>query len=139
MKEGLRTLVLLVAVAVVLAILAPGVILGFRLADTWSRSETQSLLGGGLAICGGGATILAVMAGAGAFARLAGWRPPRREDDRPRVIDVTPAAPQLPAPSSVPPWGMTGGGQYELLPPADQDRRYTWTAPETEVKSDKKR
>lgn len=131
MRETLRGILAIVVIAVILALVVPGLVLGLRLAETWTRNETQSLLGGGLAICGGAAAILAVMVGAGAFARLAGWRAPRRDldPDRPPIY-ITPGQDyaQLPAPPLAPPWGLTGGGQFELLPPPAQDRRFHMTA-----------
>lgn len=133
MRDIAKTLLALVLIALVLAIVLPFGIMGFRVVETWTRNETQSLLGGALAICGGGATILAVMAGAGAFARLAGWKPPRRDVEQtpPVILNAPPGwdeQPQLPPPTAAfPPWGMTGGGQFELLPPPQQDRRFTVT------------
>lgn len=124
MREVLRGILAIVIIAVILALVVPGLVLGLRLADTWTRNETQNLLGGALAICGGAAAIVAVMVGAGAFARLAGWRPPRREEP-PIVLEAPPGWDERPplGPPASPPWGVTGGGQYELLPPA-QDRRF---------------
>ena len=115
----------LVAVAIVLAIVTPAALFGYRLTATWTANNTEQLLGGGIALCGGGFMLLAAFIGAGAFARLAGWRPPRPESPLPPPIDVTARA----LPPQIPPWGLTGGGQYELLPPPSQDRRYSMTVP----------
>lgn len=74
------------------------------------RTPTQPLLAHEL---------LAAFIGAGAFARLAGWRDPRRDDQHGTAVDAP--YKQLPPPPPQPPCGVTGGGSYQLLPPVDQD------------------
>lgn len=143
MKDIIRSIVGLVLVALVLAIVVPFAIMGWRLADTWTNELTGQLLGGCIAIGAFAAAIIATMAGAGAFARLAGWRAPRYRDDPPPPITIEqlPPAwedrPQLPA--GPPPWGMTGGGQFDLLPPPQQDPRYSMETERREVAARKRR
>lgn len=104
------------------ALIVAALVMAIRLAETWSPHHTDLLLGGVLAIAGGMGIALAVFVGAGAFARLAGWRPPRQDGPPPPLEtawrDLTPPS------QALPPWGVTGGGNFELLPPAEQDRRY---------------
>lgn len=140
MKDIARAVFAVTLAGVILALVIPAAIFGNRLADTWTRSNTESLLGGALAICGAGAVIVALMVGAGLFVLLAGRR--RREDPMPPPIIMAPPMeerPQLPAPPLAPPWGLTGGGQFELLPPPAQDRRYAWTAPPAPETEDHRR
>jgi len=124
-KDIIRSILVLVLVSIVLAIVVPFAIMGWRLAETWTTDLTGQLLGGCIAIGAFAAAIIATMAGAGAFARLAGWRAPRYRDDPPPVVIMPPEdeRPQLPA--GPPPWGVTGGGQFDLLPTPQQDPRYT--------------
>lgn len=133
MKDIARVVFAITLVALVVALVLPGGIFVWRLMDTWSETSTAQLLGGMLACLGGMGLVFAMMAGAGAFARLAGWKPPRRDEERvpPMIIDAPPGwddRPQLNAPPVAPPWGATGGGQFELLPPPQQDRRYSMSA-----------
>lgn len=136
----MRTVASLLAFAVVLAIVTPAAILGWRLADTWTADMTGQLLGGFLAVCGGSGAILAVLVGAGLFARLAGWRAPRPDLPTPPAIEgqwrELPTTPALPAPT--PPWGMTGGGSFDVLPAPRQDARFTYTleAPRTSTREE---
>ena len=133
MKDFARAFLALVLAAVVLAIILPLAILAYRVAQTWTTDSTGQLLGGALTCLGGMGAIFAAMAGAGVFARFAGWKPPRRDPEDlpgPVILDAPPGwndRGQLPAPPAAPPWGLTGGGQYELLPPPAQDRRYSMT------------
>lgn len=122
----------------------PGGIFVARLMDTWTADYTGQLLGGFLGICGGSLAIVGVLVGAGLFARLAGWKAPRQPIEPPidgewRPLPPLPQAqPTLPAnawqglpqpldPS--PPWGVTGGGNYDLLPPPKQDARFQMDTP----------
>lgn len=135
MKEALKSLVILIVIALVLALVAPFAIFTWRLMESWTAENTGQLLGGLLAILGGAGAVFAAFVGAGVFGKLAGWKPPRRDDDRPVgpvILDVPPGwedRPQLNAPPIAPPWGMTGGGQYDLLPAPQQDRRFSMTVP----------
>lgn len=122
----------------------PGAIFVGRLMDTWTTAYTAQLLGGFLGICGGSLAIVGVLVGAGLFARLAGWKAPRQSVEP--AIDgewrTLPPLPQqqptaganawqgLPQPlEQAPPWGVTGGGSYDLLPPPKQDARYQMDQP----------
>lgn len=49
--------------------------------------------------------------------------PPMIEGQWSRMPDYPPASPPA-QPLSTPPWGMTGGGNTQLLPPAEQDERF---------------
>ena len=129
MKDTAKLIFLIVLVALVLAIAAPGVIFVWRLMESWTGENTGQLLGGALACLGGVGAVFAAMAGAGVFARLAGWKPPRRDDGTPppMILDAPPGwndRPQLPPPATAPPWGLTGGGAYDLLPAPRQDERF---------------
>lgn len=136
MKDIARTVLALVLIALVVAIVLPGGIFVWRLMDTWSETSTAQLLGGLLACLGGMGAVFAAMAGAGVFARFAGWKPPRRDEERippPIMIESPPGwddRPQLNAPPTAPPWGVTGGGDFQMLPAPQQDRRYSMSAPE---------
>ena len=124
----------------------PGGIFVARLMDTWTADYTGQLLGGFLGICGGSLAIVGVLVGAGLFARLAGWKAPRQPVDPPIDGDWRPLPPLSPAqqptlPASnwqglpqpldntPPPFGVTGGGNYDLLPPPKQDARYQMDTP----------
>lgn len=120
----------------------PGAIFVGRLMDTWTTAYTAQLLGGFLGICGGSLAVVGVLVGAGLFARLAGWKAPRQEpvdtiEGEWRTLPpLAPPTPQsttwagLPQPlEQSPPWGVTGGGSYDLLPPPKQDARYQMDQP----------
>lgn len=53
-------------------------------------------------------------------------QPPMIEGQWHRMSDypTTPPPSQPSTPQSLPPWGMTGGGNTQLLPPVDQDERF---------------
>ena len=102
-------------------------IMSWRLGETWSIRHTDLLLGGFLVIFGGALILVAAFIGAGAFARLAAWRPPRQEIEQPIEVGRW-----RELPPSTPPWGVTGGGQFDLLPSPRSDRRYRLEAPEVQ-------
>jgi hypothetical protein len=132
-------LLLAVLIGIAGAIILPPVIFTNRLIETWTTEYTAQLLGGFLGICGGSLTIIGVLIGAGLFARLAGWKAPQPSGEPyllpppPTVIDgqwrELPLS--LPGSQPSPPWGVTGGGDYNLLSPPAQDRRFSIDA-ETE-------
>ncbi|MDQ3249454.1 MAG: hypothetical protein M3Q45_09670 [Chloroflexota bacterium] len=132
-------LLLAVLIGIAGAIILPPVLFTNRLVETWTTEYTAQLLGGFLGICGGSLTIIGVLIGAGLFARLAGWKAPppagelRLRGEQPTVIDgqwrELPL--NLPGAPPSPPWGVTGGGNYALLAPPAQDRRFS-IDPETE-------
>jgi hypothetical protein len=103
--------------------------MALRLGEAWSTRHTDLFLGGLLVILGGSLILLAAFIGAGAFARLAGWHPPRQPQEPPIETSWRELPPGAPT-QALPPWGLTGGGQYELLPPLAQDRRYSLDARE---------
>jgi hypothetical protein len=130
-------LLIAVLIGIVGAIVLPPVIFINRLVETWTTEYTAQLLGGFLGICGGGLVIVAVLIGAGLFARLAGWKAPQQTVEprlpyyqHPSIIDRQ--SQELPTRRiesyQPPPWGATGGGTYELLPPSLQDRRFSLDA-----------
>lgn len=134
MKDALKSLVVLIIIALVLAMVAPFAIFTWRLMESWTAENTGQLLGGLLAILGGAGAVFAAFVGAGVFGKLAGWKPPRRDEDRPPIILEAPPQgwddrPQLQAPPVAPPWGMTGGGQFDMLPAPQQDRRFSMSVP----------
>jgi hypothetical protein len=119
-KDTIRGIFSLVLAAVVLGISLPFVIFAWRVAESWTHNDTAQLLGACLAALGAVATIVAMLVGAGAYKLLAGRR--EREVPPPPPVVVLPpetfdSRPQLPA---RPPWGVTGGGQYTLLPGPEQ-------------------
>lgn len=141
LKNGV---VLALMLGIIGLFVVPGGIFVARLMDTWSTAYTGQLLGGFLGICGGSLAIVGVLVGAGLFARLAGWKAPRQPvDDFPPIEGNWRALPPsgqpglqppgwqgLPQPlDQSPPWGVTGGGNYDLLPPPKQDARYQMDAP----------
>lgn len=143
LKNGV---VLALMLGIVGLFVIPGAIFVGRLMDTWTTAYTGQLLGGFLGICGGSLTIVGVLVGAGLFARLAGWKAPRQPvepaiDGDWRPLPPLPPAQQptlpasnwqgLPQPldNTPPPFGVTGGGNYDLLPPPKQDARYQMDTP----------
>ena len=64
MKDTAKLVFLIVLVALVLAIAAPGVIFVWRLMESWTGENTGQLLGGALACLGGVGAIFAAIAGA---------------------------------------------------------------------------
>lgn len=123
MRDILHTVVVVIVLILLLSVVAPGAYFIARVMDTWTRDNTNQLLGGILAICGGSGAVVATVIGMGVFARLAGWKPPRRDVEPTQAL---PPASQVDVlPPSTPPWGLTGGGTYQLLPaPDSEDRRY---------------
>ncbi len=120
MREFVRVVFLVLLLAAVAAIVTPGILFEIRLSETWTSHNTDQLLGGMLTLCAGSFMIVGVLVGAGLFARLAGWRPrPTEQLPLPGTeVDLRPLPPKLP------PWGVTGGGHYQLLPAPEQGRRY---------------
>jgi hypothetical protein len=118
-------------------------ILAWRISDTWTDATTQGLVTGLTVVCGGGALVVCILlslivgiplavrvfgeAGISHRAWGAGRNTPYWEDvppgvRRPSVINGQ--GWQFPPPSPTPPWGMTGGGAPQLLPPPEQDNRF---------------
>lgn len=110
----------------------PAGFVGMRIGESWRPGYTEQLLGAFTALCGGGLILVALLVGAALYVKLSGGRFSRRERE-PEAPPIFPAEqatwkalppPQTPAPQA-PPWGMTGGGRYDLLPPPQQDSRFT--------------
>jgi hypothetical protein len=116
-------------------------ILAYRIGETWDAATTQSLVTGLTVVCGGGALmfalLLALIVGVPLAIRAYGeggrshrhWDTGRSSlstwDDLPPRHRLPPSTidgqwRQLPDPT--PPWGATGGGHSQLLPPAQDDR-----------------
>lgn len=143
----MKKLLALIAAIPVLALFGGIGILSWRISETWSEATTQNLVTGLTVVCSGGALVvgvlLALIVGVPLAVRIFGeaglsyrawggggrtafpslWddvpRPPRR---LPSPIDGQWR--ELPPPSAMPPWGATGGGNTQLLPPPSQDGRF---------------
>lgn len=119
----MKTLASLLALAAVVGIVAPGVIIAYRIAN--DDHMLGQLVAGLMVVCGGSGAILAALVGAGLFARLAGWRAPSHSQ---QIIEVQrPELPTAQPAPMLPPWGVTGGGALDLLPEPRQDTRFTYT------------
>ena len=118
----------LLALALLVTIVGPFALVGWRIADSWTPQRTDQVIGGFMAVCGGSGVMLAGLLGAAIFAKLNAWQPSRPSapssantvDGQWRELPPAPTAP-------VPPWGITGGGMYDLLPEPRQDERYAYT------------
>lgn len=114
--------------------------LAYTIGQHWDARSTDSLIVGLVATCGGGAVIIGVLLAlivgvplalrsyseAGRARREWNELPPPTAFDC-HAIDTQwqRLPPALPGPQEqAPPWGATGGGQYDVLPPA-QDKRFT--------------
>jgi len=115
-------------VGLLLLFLIPAGYLAVRIGDTWTPGYTEQLLGAGMALCGGGLILVALLVGAGLYVKLSGGRLARREGEmppaRPRELPQWQVLPPPPS-HEPPPWGVTGGGRYDLLPPPEQDSRFS--------------
>jgi hypothetical protein len=143
----MKKLLTLIAVVPVLALFGGIGVLSWRISETWSEATTQSLVTGLTVVCGGGALVvcvlLALIVGVPLAVRIFGeagishraWGGGGRTafsspwDDVPLPSRRLPLAidgqwRELPPPSARPPWGATGGGNPQLLPPPQQDSRF---------------
>jgi len=151
-----KTLIAALVAIPVLALFGGIGFLAYTIGQHWDARSTDSLITGLVAACGGGAVVigllLALIVGVPLALRSyseAGrarreWHelpPPSYGHDERNAIAAAwqrlpPALPgpsnQAPAPAS-PPWGATGGGQYQLLPP--QDHRFGEGGPDGQGKS----
>lgn len=121
-------------------------ILALRISDTWNASTTQSLVTGLTVVCGGGALMVAILLalivgiplavrifgetgishrawGGGRTAIPPGW------DDIPPRLPMRRSPPMIEgewrqSENPTPPWGVTGGGSPQLLPPPEHDQRF---------------
>jgi hypothetical protein len=119
--------------------------LAYMVGQTWTESTTQSLVTGLVAVCGGGAVVLgllvALIVGIPMATRyLDGMGRARQSWDpgpSPGPVvegqwrELPGQLPQhLPGPDAgLPPWGATGGGNFDLLPPPSQDKRFSMDTP----------
>lgn len=142
----MKKVLALIAAVPVLVLFAGTGILAYRIGETWDAETTQGLVTGLTVICGGGALVVCILLallvgvplairayGEGGNSRrawghterpdLLGW-----DDTLPRLPTRRPPATidgqwrQLPDPAPSPPWGATGGGNSQLLPPPQDDR-----------------
>lgn len=139
-----KILAIIVAIPA-LALIGGTGILAWRISDTWSEATTQSLVTGLTVICGGGALVVAILlaliVGIPLAVRIFGetgishraWGGTGRPTLIPPGWDDVPPRLPMRRPSMIegewshtptPPWGATGGGSPQLLPPPDQDRRF---------------
>ncbi len=145
----MKKIITLVAIVPVLALFGGAGILAMRISDTWSEATTQSLVTGLTVVCGGGALVFAILLAfivgiplairaygeAGMRQRAWGdlpgngrhfqesvesWQPVILSKRKPPMIDTEWSR----LPDATPSWGMTGGGDTKLLPPAEQDERF---------------
>lgn len=144
-----KLLVLILAIPA-LALFGGIGVLAYRISDTWTDATTQGLVTGLTVVCGGGALVVCVLLalivgvplairifgeagishrawGGGRTAVLPAWDDfpalPLRQPRQSNLIEGQWR--QLPEPPAQPPWGMTGGGHTQLLPPpAEQDNRF---------------
>lgn len=144
----MKKIITLVAVVPVLALFGGIGILALRISDSWNAATTQSLVTGLTVVCGSGALVFAILLAcivgiplairaygegglshrawqSGGGGRLAlrepdDWQPVYPPKRQPSMIEGEWS--RLPGPT--PPWGMTGGGDTRLLPPAEQDERF---------------
>ena len=107
--------------------------LAYTIGQHWDARSTDSLITGLVATCGGGAVVigvlLALIVGVPLALRSYGeaGRARREWQEAPPYLDRSPYGrnaidiewQRLPPalPPQAPPWGATGGGQYNLLPP----------------------
>lgn len=145
----MKKMMTLIAAVPVLALFGGVGILALRISDTWSEATTQSLVTALTVVCGGGALVFAILLacivgiplairayGEGGLSQRA-WRelPGSRRRSLREMDDGQPVYPpkrQPPMidgqwsrlPDAAPPWGMSGGGDTRLLPPAEQDERF---------------
>lgn len=128
----MKTLSTLLALALLLAVVGPFALVGWRIADTWTPQRTDQIIGGLMAVCGGSGVMLAGLLGAAIFAKLSAWQPgrpsaPTSTSSSTNVVEGQWRELPPPPTAPVPPWGVTGGGMYDLLPEPRQDERYAYT------------
>ncbi|MBX3054203.1 MAG: hypothetical protein KF753_22210 [Caldilineaceae bacterium] len=117
-------------IGVLLLFVIPAGYLAVRIGDTWTQGYTEQMLGALTALCGGGLILVALLVGAGLYVKLSGGRFSRREPEPPPVFPMeqphwNALPPPQPPANEPPPWGVTGGGRYDLLPPPMQDARFS--------------
>lgn len=144
----MKKILTLVASVPVLALFGGIGILAIRIGETWDEAATQSLVTGLTVVCGGGALMFAVLLaciigiplairayGEGGASRrtwVDGWdrsaRPALPHVDNWPPVPSKRSTPMIEGQWSrvpdTPPWGITGGGQTQFLPPEDQDARF---------------
>lgn len=120
--------------------------LAYQIGQTWDARSTDALIVGLVATCGGGMVVmgmlLALIVGIPFAIRMFGeagysqraWRDLTTPPTLPSLpwpersqSDVDTTWQTFPAPSTPPPWGMTGGGNIGLLPAPNQDKRFGMT------------
>lgn len=139
----MKKILTVIGVIPVLALFGGVGVLSWRIAETWNAETTQGLVTGLTVVCGGGVLVVAILlalivgvplairtygeAGISHRAWGGGRTPiPPGWDDAP-TLSMRRTPPmidtqwrQLPDPT--PPWGATGGGSSQLLPPSRDER-----------------
>jgi hypothetical protein len=140
-------------IGLLLLFAVPAGYIAVRIGDTWTAHYTEQVLGWLTAICGGSLLLVALLVGAGFYAKLTGVRlwgratppmppmeaaplyylpspgrshPIQAHEVEPGAGSRQPFQPPVQTPAhQPPPWGVTGGGRYDLLPPPVQDTRFS--------------
>ena len=139
----------------ILALLGGIGFLAYQIGQNWDARSTDTLIAGLVATCTGGAIVaamlLALIIGIPFAIRLYGeagysrrvWRDPpvtpplfeQTKERRPATLDGNWQS--LPSSLTIPPWGMTGGGNMRLLPSPQQDERFRMVTAENELGSNR--
>jgi hypothetical protein len=138
-----QTIVVGIIAVPILALFGGIGFLAYQVGQTWDARSTDALVAGVVATCGGGAVVIGVllslivgipfairMFGEAGYSQR-GWREPSPtlpfpastgHHRPPSAIDTTWR--QLPVQPQTPPWGVTGGGNTQLLSAPQQDKRF---------------
>lgn len=132
-RDGLWARIL--AVPVLALFLGAGLLFG-RIAWDWTAENTQTVIGGGLAICGSSLAVFALIAGLltgiGLYRKLldreqrAGAAPPAYPR-RPWIEDYRePGPPLLTAPDKMGSWASSGPNSYDIWPEQEEILEGSW-------------
>lgn len=139
-----KTLLMGLIAMPVLALFGGVGFLTYTIGQHWDARSTDSLIVGLVATCGGGAVIIGVLLALivgvplalrtyseAGRARREWYELPSPGYERDAIDTQWRQLPQPQPPEALPPWGATGGGSYNLLPPPKQDRRFGLDMPDT--------